>query len=248
MDVLQKRYDEGLSLSLSDLVEREMSHGVMFGPYHKTWLLERAPASARRHMERARIRPDLFMASPTYTSQVNWPNTASFTAVASTSTETNITFTTSGAAAQYAGIAANDPYPGAVYHLAFGGIISNTATPTVIWTPRWGQSDTATSNTTLGVSPTITTVASLSSHPVFGEFECVCRISAVGATAGTATGNGLVVWGNASATGSVAVMGGTVAGSLPFNVASGLMVSLTWSANSSSNTFTCQWIHLTKKN
>lgn len=249
MNALELIEDEARRLSVSDLVERELSHGVTFGPYHREWLLAKAPDKVRRQLALAREFPGIVGATPTYASQINWPNTsASFAPINTTTTETNVIGTVATSAAQFAGIAAGDPYPGKRYEVAFGGIISNTATPTVIWTPRWGQSDTATSNTTLGASPTITTVASLANHPVYGVFELVFRAGGIGATAGTATGNGFVVWGNASATGSVAVLGSTVPTNLGIQVAAGLMVSLTWGTSSASNTFTCQWFHLVAKN
>lgn len=242
--------EEATRMTLTDFVERERQCGVFMGPYEKTWLLERAPASAQDYMRRAQINPSLFMAAPSFSAQVAGLTaaTVSFTAVASTSTETNITFTTSGAAARYAAVAANDPAPGVRYAIHFGGIISNTATPTIIWTPRWGQSDTATSNVTLGASPTITTVASLSNHAVYGVFELMFRSQVVAAAGDTATGNGFVAFGNATATATVAAMGATVATTLTTSTAQGLMASLTWSASSASNTYTTQWLYLERQN
>lgn len=177
----------------------------------------------------------------------NVPNSSSFTAIASTTTETNVANTT-GAAAQFAGIPAQHPEAGSIYKVNFGGVISTTGTPTVIWTPRWGQSDTATSNTTLGASPTITTVTGLSSHIVNGEFMLVFRAIGNGSTAGTAVGTGWVKWGNAAAAATVATMGGTVATNLSTNSAQGLMISLTWGTSSASNTFTCLYYSLQSLN
>jgi hypothetical protein len=249
MNVLEAIEEEARRLSVSDLVERELSHGIQFGPYHREWLLARAPESVRRQLALGLAYPGLIAGTATADVQMQWPNTsASFGAINTTTTETNVIGTVATSAAQFAGIAATDPFPGKRYQVAFGGIISNTGTPTVIWTPRWGQSDTATSNTTLGASPTITTVASLSNHAVYGQFDLVFRAGGIGATAGTATGNGFVVWGNSAATGSVAVMGSTVPTNLGIQVAQGLMVSLTWGTSSASNTFTCQWFHLVGKN
>lgn len=228
-------------MSVSDLIEREQASGEAFGPWHRHYLNERAPASVRKHLSLAGR--GFWNGRQYFTStDSNDPNPSSFTGITNV-TELNFCNVTAGAA-QYCGIAANDPRAGKVYKLTAGGIIGNTATPTVIFTPRWGQSDTSTSNTTLGVSPTITTVASLSAHPLYAEFKLVFRSIGLGATTGTATGNGFVVFGNASATGTVAVMGSTVPTNLATNVAAGLQLSLTWGTNNASNTMTCQWVHL----
>lgn len=246
MSVLEMVEQEARRLTVSDLVEREHACGVWFGPYHREWLLQRAPESVRGTL--ARSGRGFLGAKYAYT-EINAPNTsASFAAINTTTTETNVVGTVATTAAQFAGIAAGDAGPTKHYTAVFGGIISNTATPTVIWTPRWGQSDTATSNTTLGVSSTITTTASLSNHPVYGSFDLIFRAGGIGATAGTATGNGYVMWGVPTASAQVAVMGSTVPTNLGIQVAAGLMVSLTWGTNSASNTFTCQWFHLMSTN
>lgn len=249
---------EVAALRREDLIERELANGIAFGPYHREWMLERAPERAQAFMRRARQRLELEREGiypPILNTRQGFAgmDTAdvtpgSFPAIATTTTETNITGTVSGQAAAWAGIPARDARAGKAYRISFGGIISNTATPTVIWTPRWGQSDTATSNLSLGASPTITTVASLANHAVYGEFTLGFRSLGVAASSATASGNGFVKWGNAAASASSAVMGSTVVTTADTLSAQGLMISLTWGTNSGSNTFTCQWIVLQSLN
>ena len=62
---------------------------------------------------------------------------ASFTPVANSASETNL-----WTPAIWTPIPANDMRAGKIYKLSFGGIISTTGTPTIIFTPRCGQSTT----------------------------------------------------------------------------------------------------------
>lgn len=232
-------------LSIEELVDKEREWGVQFGPYHREWLLSRAnlPERILRNLEMARKHPHLVMTKQGFSAMdvQDFPP-GSFPAIASTTTETNVVGTTAGNAARWGGVPANDARGGKAYECRFGGILSTTGTPTVAWTPRWGQSDTATSNVILGVSTAVATGSGLASVPVFGEFTFGLRSQAIAVTAGTGTGNGFVVLGNVAAAASqLFAMGSTVATTLPTESAQGLMISLTWGTNSASNTFTCQW-------
>lgn len=169
---------------------------------------------------------------------------ASHTAVASSTSETNL-----WSPSLWSPIAAFDPKPGKAYMLRCGGIISNTATPTIIFTPRYGQSATPASNLALGASVTVTTASGLSSTPWYAEFVLGIRQLGIAAAGSSATGNGYVVIGGPAATASTLIgLGGTVVSTLDHTVAGGLILSVTWGTNSASNTITAQWAHLQSLN
>ena len=231
-------------LTVEDLIERELDAGVTLGPFHRQWLLERAPWQVRRNLASAAQRRAVYAARQGFASMdVRDFPPVSFTAIASTVTETNL-----WVAADWTPIAADEVKAGKVYKVSFGGIISNTGTPTVIFTPRYGQSATPASNVTLGASPTVTTVTGLANHSFYGEFTLGFRQIAVAASGATGTGNGFVTFGNASANSTTAIMGGTVATTLDNIADQGLIVSLTWGTSSASNTCTCQWVVLRSYN
>jgi hypothetical protein len=228
---------EAPSLSVSEIIEREIDAGQAFGPFHRQWLLERAPEKVRRQLELARLFPDIMNSRQGFASMdVNDFPPASFTAVANTTAETNL-----WTPAIWTPIPANDMRAGKVYKVQYGGIISNTGTPTLIFTPRCGQSATPSSNVSLGVSPTITTTTGLSNHALYGEFILGIRTLGIAAAGATGTGNGFVCFGNASAPASTVAMGAAIPTTLDNTVATGLIVSITWGAASASNTLTCQW-------
>lgn len=218
---------------VDEIIERERSCGVLYGPGWQYKYLLRAPERVRQHVALGRLGP--------YNAReaVDTPwwdcNPASFTAVTSASA-TNL-----WTVAIWTPIPANDAIPGKNYKIAFGGIYSNrtVSTPASTWTPRWGQSSTPASNTTLGASAAVYSGAALTNNPFFGEFTLAIRT--VG-TSGTGTGNGFVMRGAASGIIRQPI-GGTVA-TIDTTVAAGLIIDHIWSATNASNTLTCQWVIL----
>ena len=169
---------------------------------------------------------------------------ASHAAYASSTTETNL-----WNPALWTPINAFDPQPGKAYHLRCGGIISTTGTPTITFTPRWGQSATVATNVTLGASIALTTGSALANVPWFAEFVLGFRQLGIAASGATATGNGFVVIGGPAATASqVVTIGATVPTNLDHTTAQGLILTATWGTNSASNTITTQWTFLTSLN
>ena len=165
-------------------------------------------------------------------------NPTSFTAVASTTTETNL-----WVPAIWTPIPANDAVPGANYKVAAGGVFGTKANPVGTFTlrPRWGQSGTASSNTLLGASGAFTFAVSLSALAWYAEFTFAIRT--VGAT-GTGTGNGCGLFRNGtSATATCLNIGGTVA-TIDTTVAQGLVLTAQWATSNASNTITCQWVEM----
>lgn len=227
-------------ITVEDLIDREIAAGQAFGPFHRSWLLERAPEKVRRNLELAAKRPDLVAVNSPYQGPEGTAKAylASNAAVSASATETNLwvpQFQTP--------IPAGSMEPGKQYEVKFGGVFSSTGTQGVLtWTPRCGISATPATNITLGASNATAPPASLTTQAWFGEFTLTIRIPDLHAASGcTGTGNGFVlVQGAAAATGVVYVMGGTVATTIDNTVLSGLIVSLTISVASQS--YTCQWV------
>lgn len=168
---------------------------------------------------------------------------ASHTAIASTTTRTNL-----WAPALWTPIAAYDPKPGKVYILRCGGIISTTGTPTIVFNPTFGQSATPASNIALGATTTWT-LGTLSSAPWYAEFVLGFRQLGIAASGATCTGNGFVVVGGAAgAVGQSVPMGGTVVTTADHTTAQGLTLDMTWGTSSASNTITAQWTCLQSLN
>jgi hypothetical protein len=106
--------------------------------------------------------------------------------------------------------------------------------------------------TSSGTANTLTYIgcldASTTGNMLYWEFSFTVR--SLGATAAlvTAAGSGYVMYGNASATATVAVMGGTIPTTVDDTVLTGILVSLTWGTNSASNTATCTWMDFSDGN
>jgi hypothetical protein len=227
-------------LTVEDIIDREITAGQPFGPFHRRWLLERAPEKVRRNLDLAAKRPDL-VGMPA--SQFTGPegavsaNPSSFTSVTASATDTNL-----WVPSIWTPIPANSARAGGVYNIKFGGVFTSTATQGVLtWTPRYGQSATVATNPTLGASNATAPAASLTGAAWYGEFTATIRALGLAAAGGTITGNGFVVTqGAAAATGTMYVLGGTVPTAFDNTAASGLVVSLTISVASQS--YTCQWV------
>lgn len=231
-------YEEVSRFTINDLLLKERRAGV-FGPFHVQKFLEKAPERAKRHLEMSKKFPWNAILNTRQGFEgmdVNDFPPASFAAIASTVTATQL-----WTQAIWTPIAANDMRAGKVYVVEFGGIISNTATPTVIFTPCVGTSATLASNISLGASPTVTTVTGLSSSPFYGEFIMGVRALGLAASGATVTGNGYVILGNVSAASTPIVMGGGILTNVDNTTAQALAVFLTWGTSSPSNTLTCQW-------
>lgn len=226
-------------MSISDVIDRELAAGQLFGPFHRSWLTARSPERVRRNLELAAKRPDLVAADAGYAALEgqNSANPASFTAVTASATETNL-----WVPGIWTPIPANSMRAGKVYRIAFGGVFTSTATQGLLtWTPRVGQSNTPATNVTLGASNVTAPAASLTAQAWYGEFTMVVRQIGLAAAGATVTGNGFVLTqGAAAATGISYVMGGAVPTSADNTAASGLIVSLTISVASQS--YTCQWV------
>ncbi len=164
---------------------------------------------------------------------------SSFTAVASTNSETNL-----WVPGIWNPIPANSMMAGKVYQGNAGGVLgTSSAAPTATWTPRCGQSATPSSNVTLGATTGTTMIASLAAVPWTWQFTLVIRALGLAASGASGTGNGYVVIGGlTTATGVVQSMGGTVATTIDNTAATGLPLSLTWNNNHANNTATCQFV------
>lgn len=247
--------------TLDDIVERERAAGNHLGPFEREWTVKNAaPSRVKELLRLAAERPHIQGARGSVTggmdSLAGFP-TAAFTARNTTTSEMNILGDTANGAPpaaqiqQFCAIPANDPRPGVAYEVMWGGSYGITATPTVIFTPRWGSSVTIGTNVSLGVSPTMTTVASPTN--MFCHFVFGIRTAPPGATVGTGIGHGFVLLGNSGTTpyGIHGVIGNTAATidtSGQGTAGCGLQFGITWSASSASNTSTVAWYLLSSRN
>lgn len=169
---------------------------------------------------------------------------ASHTAVGNTVTRTNL-----WNPALWTPINAFDLHAEKVYILRCGGIIQTTGTPTIIFTPTFGQSGTPASNISLGATTTFTLGTIPASSPWYAKFVLCIRSLGVAASGSTVTGNGYVVCaGAAAAVSQTVAMGGTVAATADHTTAQGICLDVTWGTQSASNTITAQWTLLSPQN
>jgi hypothetical protein len=230
----------GVRRSISDLIDLEREAGQPFGPFHREWLLERAPERVRRNLELAAKYPHLVgMPASQFTGTEGQvaANPSSFTAVTASATETNL-----WVPSIWTPIPANTMQAGRVYNIKCGGVFTTTATQgTLKITPRCGQSATPASNVDLGATEAFTWRASLTAKAWYAEFTLVIRALGLAASGATGTGNGYVFTsGTAGNYADDAVMGGTVATTIDNTANSGLILSATISVASQS--ITCQWV------
>lgn len=241
--------------SIADLIDKERAAGLHFGPWHRHWLVSKAPERARRYLELSRKHPQIVMARQGFGSMdINDVNTAAFGAINTSLAELNMIGATQAIINQYCAIPANDARAGKVYQLEMGGVYGNTATPTIIFTPRWGTSTTPATNITLGASGTFTTITGTTALPYYIKFTFAIRTSPPGATLGTGWGNGVVSLGipvTSSQFVTDLYIGGTAATidtTGQGTAGCGLTMNATWSASSVSNTSTCNWFLLRSLN
>lgn len=238
-----------------DAVERELAAGFPFGPFHRQWLLERAPEKVRRNLELARQHPNFVGTRQGFNAlDINDPNTAAFGAINTSLAELNMLGATQAIINQFCAIPANDARAGKMYELKMAGTYGNTGTPTMIFTPRWGTSTTPGTNITLGANGAWTSITGTTGLPYLIEFIFVVRTSPPGATLGTGKGFGKCTLGIPVTSSQVSVdilTGGTAATvdtSGQGAAGCGLTMNLTWSASSASNTSTCEWFFVRSLN
>jgi hypothetical protein len=242
---------------VEEIIDRERAAGITLGPWERWWLLEHhAPESVRRYIELARQYPHLQMARQGFASMdTNDVNTAPFNARNTSATELNIIgadingTTPQAMINQYCAIPANDARAGKVYQVEAGGIYSNTGTPTIIWTPRWGSSTTVATNIPLGASGTLTTITATTNLPWYALLTVVIRTAPPGATAGTCYATGTIDMGipviNSQFTSGLYMGGGTAPTTIDTSgqgaAGCGITLNVTWGTSSASNTLTTQW-------
>jgi hypothetical protein len=232
--------------SVEDVIERELADGFAMGPFHRHWLMERAPEKVRRNLELAKKYPHIVNARQGFASMdANDGATASFAAINTTTTETSLVGNTQATINQFCALAVADARAGKVYKVNAYGAWGNTGTPTIIWTPRWGTSTTQATNVTLGASATLTTITGITALPWYLEFIGTVLTSPPGATTATFKGRGIVFLGipaTSSQTVQPLQFGGTSATvdtSGQGTAGSGIQITVTWGTSSASNTVTC---------
>lgn len=243
-----------------ELIEHERRLGMPVGPFHREWLIRNvAPERVRKQLQLAREHPHIQGINQSLASNIaaQGVNTVAFAARNTLATELNILQVPGGAAAgatdqatinQYCAIPAGDPQAGRAYEVDAAGIYSNTVTPTLIWTPRWGTSTTVATNISLGASGTFTTITGTTNLGWLVTYFLWVRTSPPGATQGTVYTMGTVDMGipiTSSQLASTLIIGGgtasvTVDTSGQGAAGVGVTLNITWGTSSASNTLTTQ--------
>ena len=228
--------------TIDELVQLEHDAGVMFGPFHRKWLIDnKAPERVLRDLELAALHPNLFMAKQGFasTDMSDAPPANLRAAINTTTTETNL-----WDPALWGLIPAFDMRPGKVYTVRFGGVMGTTATPTIAWRARCGTNNSAPpTGTDLGISPTVT-LGTFTAQPFYGWFDLTVRSIGVAAAGATLTGNGFACMPAAAAATVVpqTPFGGAIPTTVDNTINQGLGISITWGTSNASNTLTCQWM------
>lgn len=137
----------------------------------------------------------------------------------------------------YTGIAANETYPGKVWELNAGGIMSFASTGILVITPRVGLTI---GGITLGASPqAVTTPGATTNMPWYFKFRLICRTLGLAGANSTFVGNGVfhTVGTGSAGTAVVQTCGGLVA-TADATIATGLWIGWTLSVSGS---FSTQW-------
>lgn len=229
-------------------IEREQAAGMPYGPFHRQWLFERAPEKVRAilaTMQAERRKADErgfdIVASKqgfTATDYADFPP-ASFTAINTTTTETNL-----WNPGIWGSLPIGEIRGGRGWQLDFGGVHGTTATPAISFRARVGTNNaTPPTGVDLGVGPTMT-LGTFTAQPFYGTGIFGCRSIGVAASGATMTGSGYVICAGAAAATTVAtcVFGGAVPTTVDHTVAQGLSVSVIWGTSSGSNTITAQYM------
>jgi hypothetical protein len=143
-----------------------------------------------------------------------------------TSTVT-VTATSAITALQSFTVPANDIAAGAIYELTGFGVYSDSATPTITFTLLWG----GTGGTVLAVTPAITTVA-VTNAPFFYE----CLINFRSTTSAWGVINLSLDTSTATDIASTYIASPTAATTITTTGSNALVLAVTWSSNSASNT------------
>lgn len=223
-------------------IELEQAAGQQVGPFHRQWLIERAPSNVRRWMELAARKPHLVAAEQMFTAPEfkGWfPNANLRAAINTTTVETNL-----WDPGFFARIPASTMRPGMSWDIDFGGVHGTTSTPAISFVTRIGTNNSAPpTGTTLNAGPTMT-LGTFTAQPFFGRGVWGVRSTGVAASGAAVTGNGFVICAGAAAATTVAtcVFGGGIASSIDETADQGIGVSVIWGTSNASNTLTPQWM------
>lgn len=234
-------------MRVDEIIQRELDAGIMLGPFHRSWLNEKAPHKVKEYLRKAALHPEIVASRQGFTSMdVNDGATGAFGALNTSTSELSVVGSSQALINQFCAISGNDPKAGKVYKVNFTGKYSNTGTPTVIWNPRWGNSPTVATNIALGTGPTITTITGVTNLAVYGEFKFTILSSPPGATAGSGLGRGFVAMGipvTNSQYAQTCMIGGTTATidtTGQGTAGCGIQITIQWGTSSASNTFTLE--------
>jgi hypothetical protein len=226
-------------MTCGEMIEREQAAGQPFGPVHRQWQLERAPEKVLRLLEQSALRPDLIAGQSDFMSPVQQFPGASLATVNTTVTETNL-----WNPAILCPVPISAMRAGARWQVTFGGVMGTTATPTVVYTARFGTNNSVPpTGTTLGAGPTVT-LGTFTAQPFFGIAYVGIRQPGVAASTLSLACTGFVAM-SAAAAATVtphAVFGGGLPTTIDASTAQGISVSIIWGASSASNTITCQYV------
>ena len=222
-------------------IEREQAAGVALGPFHRQYLLDRAPESLRRSIDAMRSRTVEVFASAQGFNSLEMPISPGNlrAAINTTVTETNL-----WNPAKFASLPIGSLQAGKGFFGRFGGVMGTTGTPTLAARMRVGTNNSAPpTGVDHGIGPT-TTLEGITAQPWYGQFDLGCRTTDLEAATCTTTGNGfiLVPGAAASAASDRVLFGGLVATTVDPTAAQGVSVSVIWGASSASNTITPQWL------
>lgn len=224
------------------VIEREQAAGILFGPFHQQFMLERAPAKVRRILAEMRKKRPLVLASEQGFADMayrDFPSANLRAAINTTTTETNL-----WDPAIHAPLPVGSIRGGKAWQLNFGGVHGTTGTPAISFRARCGTNNAAPpTGTDLGVGPTMT-LGGFTAQPFYGYGTFGCRSIGVAASGATITGCGFVICAGAAAATTVAtcVFGGAIPTTIDDTVAQGLSVSVIWGTNNAANTLTPQFV------
>jgi hypothetical protein len=224
-------------------IEREQAAGIAFGPFHRKFMLERAPEKVQRILEEMRrtehvglLCSEQGFADMAYR---DFPPANLRAAINTTTTETNLWDPAIHAPRPVGSIRG-----GKAWALTFGGLMGTTATPAISFRARCGTNNSAPpTGTDLGVGPTMT-LGSFTAQPFHGQGLFGCRVSGVAASGAAIAGSGFVICPGAAAATTVvtAVFGGALPTTVDDTIAQGLSVSVIWGTSNVANTLTPHYV------
>lgn len=231
-------------------IEREQAAGVLFGPFHQRYMLDRAPERVQKilaELHRPDAARDLVAGEQRFASMDygDFPSANLRAAINTTTTETNL-----WDPAIFAPLAVGTIKAGKAWQIPFGGVMGTTGTPAISFVTRIGTNNSAPpTGTTLNAGPTMT-LGTMTAQPWYGQGDWGCRSIGVAASTAVITGNGFVICPGAAAATTVAtcVFGGGIASTIDQTVAQGIGVSMIWGTNNAANTITPQWMKFIQLN